>query len=93
MPQDQQDLENFVALFNNMFAMFLSKQDLAEIFVTKNYGKLKQILDRKRNIVWASSNHVSSPISVIAYGQGNELFRGVYHSTEIAKKINTVFGL
>lgn len=92
-PQEQQDLENFTALFNNMFAMFLTDQDLAKIFVTKDYNGLKKLLDKKRNIVWSSTNHVSTPINVVAYGPDSEQFRGVYHSTEIAKKIENILGL
>lgn len=92
-PQEQQDLANFTALFNNVFAVFLSKSDLAQAFVTKDYAQLKQILDKERNIVWASTNHLSTPINVFAFGPGSELFRGVYHSTEIAGKIEKVLGL
>ncbi len=92
-PQEQQDLSNFTALFNNVFAMFLSKEELAEAFEKRNYKQVKKILDKKRNIVWSSSNHISTPINVIAFGPGSEQFRGVYHSTEIAKKIENILGL
>ena len=92
-PKDQQNLSNFTALFNNMFAMFLDKQELKQIFETRDYKAAKTLLDAKRNVVWATNNHISTPVNVIAYGAGREYFKGVYHNTKIATKISVILGL
>ena len=54
-------------------------------------GIFKQ-LNEQYGLVWATGTHSSSVLLGIAYGPGQELFKGVYHNTEILPKFKTALG-
>ncbi len=54
-------------------------------------GIFKQLNDSYA-IVWATPAHSSAPLIGVAYGPGQELFKGVYHNTDILPKLKTALG-
>ena len=54
-------------------------------------GIFKQLND-KYSMVWATKTHSSSMLVGIAYGPYQELFKGVYHNTDILPKMKTALG-
>ena len=43
-------------------------------------------------IAWATQTHSSAPLIGVAYGPGQELFKGVYHNTDILPKLKKILG-
>ena len=54
-------------------------------------GIFKQLNDSYA-IVWATQTHSSAPLIGVAYGPGQEMFKGVYHNTDILPKLKKVLG-
>ncbi len=62
---------------------FQNLQDIPGLFVQ---------LNRQYGIVWATQTHSSSLLLSVAYGPQQQLFKGVYHNTDILSKIKKAFG-
>jgi len=61
----------------------------------KNYDSFDdavKALDKGRGIVWASQAHTSTPVPVLAYGPGQDNYRGIFHTTDLNKKMRSSFG-
>ena len=54
-------------------------------------GLFKQIND-KYGLAWATQTHTSAALIGVAYGPGQEKFKGVYHNTEILPKLKETLG-
>ena len=54
-------------------------------------GLFKQLND-KYGISWATPNHSAAMLIGVAYGPYQELFKGVYHNTDILPKLKTALG-
>ena len=54
-------------------------------------GLFKQLND-KYGISWATDNHSASVLIGVAYGPYQELFKGIYHNTDILPKMKTALG-
>lgn len=50
-------------------------------------GGIPSTLNLTFGVTWASRDHTAHPVPVFAYGPGAELFNGVYHLTDIARKL------
>lgn len=49
-----------------------------------------RILDHKVGIAWTTYSHTGTPVPVHAQGVGEEIFKGYYDNTDVAKKIMQV---
>ncbi|WP_424246064.1 alkaline phosphatase [Elusimicrobium posterum] len=58
----------------------------------KDMDCVRDSYNRSLGIVWSSLNHTSNPVVAAAYGPGQENFNGLYHTTDLNKKINKAFG-
>ena len=54
-------------------------------------GIFKQ-LNTQYGLAWATQTHSAAVLIGVAYGPGQEKFKGVYHNTEILPKLKTVLG-
>ena len=52
-----------------------------------------RILDHKVGIAWTTYSHTGTPVPVHAQGVGEEIFKGYYDNTDVAKKIMQVMGV
>jgi alkaline phosphatase len=55
--------------------------------------KIKTAIEKEDGIVWASGNHTSTPILVMAYGSKNAGYTGLYTEVGLAKRIIFSLGL
>lgn len=83
---------------NKAKAEFLSKGtgvEITEAFIKKHGGdfdKLFKAVNDSRGIAFAAGAHTSVPVTVLQYGKGFGNYGGVYHATDLARKINASFG-
>ena len=57
--------------------------------LTDVHGLFKQI-NEQYGFAWATQAHASSVLIGVAYGPGQEQFKGVYHNTEILPKLKNI---
>ncbi len=58
----------------------------------KSFDAVMKEYDRLRGIVWATNAHSATPVPVISSGPTSENYKGLFHTTELNKKMMNSFG-
>lgn len=90
LPWSARNAKNMAAILSDGLG-----REITPDFVSKNGNSIKKVkaaLDDKDGIVWAAGQHTSTPVMVMVYGASSDGYEGVYHHTQLNKKIKKSAG-
>lgn len=58
-------------------------------------GLIGRAIAKEQQVTWGTGAHTDTPVYLMSYGpqKGTDLFRGLLHSTEVGKRMQSVLGL
>ncbi|MEM4475711.1 MAG: alkaline phosphatase [Desulfurococcaceae archaeon] len=89
------DVVGFTLLYamgrEDTLIVVIGDHETGGLTITK--GNMPSTINLTFSVTWASRDHTAHPVPVFTYGLGADLFSGVYHLTDIARKLSRLMML